>query len=262
MEDFANELKANLTGMSDLQKKGQLEEFIDVFFNRKSSNNALLLGCDNTDIIQNMLGVTANEFINDEKSYLIRIQRVNRPDKEKITISFKNPETEVPFEEREKYKKLFQYYGNDNWVTLDHIFDVHRSIPNLVIKDGINGFLDNRHETITTLSANKSIRSVTICSSLDGDDNLTSSINDLFIIPRDYYSLVLDSADFSDNDTDIPSTFWDVFKNEVLDNIYGFNFIILNNVNDHLIRIYKDLIDLYVKHFDISTNNSNLLRRV
>ena len=263
MKQFANELCQVFQGMTDNDKKKASEEFVHLFFNRRDcGNRAMMLGVSDSSFIRDILTTSAIELINDDKNYLIRIKRAKRENDEKIVFSFNEFETDITFEEQEQIKALFGYYEQTDNVNLDSGFHNHR-LPSLVIHDNINGFLDNLHENITLLSGKHRFSSVTIWTSNPGSGDLLSSIDDLFIIPCSYLLLTKDSATLLEEDKEHePHSFWNKFAKKELDNLYLFNFIILNNINDHLFRIFSDIYSLYKEHFHIASGNINLLRRV
>ena len=110
MEQFAKELLLHLQKMPEVSKKEKIEPLIRTFFNRRSIGNyALMLGCSDSSIVRDILATTADDLINDNNNYLIRIKRV-RPVDEKIIFSFNELDDDLSYEEQECIKELFNFY--------------------------------------------------------------------------------------------------------------------------------------------------------
>jgi hypothetical protein len=262
MELFSKDIGQVLQEMTDITVKRECEEFVNLFFNRRTKGNrAMMLGVSDASTVRDMLTTTADDLINDNKNYLIRIKRT-RVGNEKIVFSFNKPDHELNIEQKTMIRELFDFYKQTDRVNLDLAFS-NQDIPNLEIADSINGFLDNRHKNIAILSGDRWFSSVTVWTSTVGGDAITSSIEELYIIPCSYSLLANDNVQASEeSDSTHASAFWRNFQQKELDNLFLFNFVLLNNINDHLCRIFVDLCSLYQSHFKIDGSSSNLLRRV
>ena len=253
MEALAKQILQKLTVLSQTDKKLKLESLVRTFFNCKSKNNRmLLLGVDNKTIIQELLGCSADAIIKEDADYFIRILK-GRDDC--MTISFRALSSPLTFEEQEQIKALFTFYGNDSNVNLEVAFANNR-IPDLIIKKGFPTCLENPHTAIRILSGKQLISNITITTSLHCDNSLHASVHDLLIITHNNKSLVDCKVE-----ADQESLFWNRICTEIGD-ICLFNFVILNNVDDHLMRAFTDLFKIYLSYYEIKNESRNILKRI
>ena len=172
-----------------------------------------------------------------------------------MTISFRALSSPLTFEEQVQIKALFTFYGNDSNVNLEVAFANNR-IPDLIIKKGFPTCLENPHTAIRILSGKQLISNITITTSLHCDNSLHASVHDLLIITHNNKSLVDCKVE-----ADQESLFWNRICTEIGD-ICLFNFIILNNVDDHLMRAFTDLFKIYLSYYEIKNESRNILKRI
>lgn len=253
MEELAKEIIKKIKALPETANSTKQERFIRTFLNCKSSDNRMLmLGVDNKTLIMEMLGCSAEAIIKEDADYFIRIIK-GRDDC--MTISFRKLIKPLTFEEQEQIKSLFAFYGNENNVNLDISFQNNR-IPDLVIKKGFPTCLESPHTVIRILSGKQLISNIFITTSLRNTNSLHASINDLSIITKNNKLLVDNKVE-----ADQKNLFWDLAQNLFGDNCQ-FNFVILNNVDDHLMRIFTDLFRIYQSEFMISEESRNILKRI
>lgn len=253
MEELAKQVIQKIRILPETDGRTKYERFIRTFFNCKSKDNHLLmLGVDDKTLIKEMLGCSAEAIIKEEADYFIRVIK-GRDDC--MTVSFRKLIKPLTFEEQEQIKSLFKFYGNENNVDLDISFANNR-IPDLVIKKGFPTCLESPHAVIRILSGKQLISEVIITTSLNNSNSLHASINDLSIITNNNKLLVDNKVE-----ADQESNFWNLAKEEYGD-ICQFNFVTLNNVDDHLMRVFTDLFKIYQSEFNISEESRNILKRI
>lgn len=253
MEELAKQILQRLMASTQTDKKLRLENMIRTFFNCKSQGNRmLLLGVDNKTIIQELLGCSADAIIKEDADYFIRILR-GRDDC--MTISFRNPSSPLTFEEQEQIKTLFTFYGNANNVNLEVAF-ANNKIPDLIIKKGFPTCLENPHTAIRVLSGKQLIANITITTSIHCDNSLHASVHDLLIITHNNKVLVDCKVEANQE-----SQFWNQMHTEIGD-ICLFNFVMLNNVDDHLMRAFTDLFQRYLSFYKVKDESRNILKRI
>lgn len=253
MEELAKQIIQKIRVLPETDNRKKYERFIRTFFNCKSKDNHLLmLGVDDKTLIKEMLGCSAEAIIKEEADYFIRVIK-GRDDC--MTVSFRKLIKPLTFEEQEQIKSLFKFYGNENNVDLDISFANNR-IPDLVIKKGFPTCLESPHAVIRILSGKQLISEVIITTSLNNSNSLHASINDLSIITNNNKLLVDNKVE-----ADQESNFWNVAQDEYGD-ICQFNFVVLNNIDDHLMRVFTDLFKIYQSEFTISEESRNILKRI
>lgn len=253
MEELAKQIIQKIKILSETDNRKKYERFIRTFFNCKSQGNQILmLGVDDKTLIKEMLGCSAEAIIKEEADYFVRIIK-GRDDC--MTISFRKLIKPLTFEEQEQIKSLFTFYGNENNVDLDISFANNR-IPDLVIKKGFPTCLESPHAVIRILSGKQLISEIIITTSLSNSNSLHASINDLSIITNNNKLLVENKVE-----ADQESRFWNMFQTEHGD-ICLFNFVVLNNVDDHLMRVFSDLFKIYQSEFNIAEESRNILKRI
>lgn len=253
MEELAKQIIQKIRVLPETDNRKKYERFMRTFFNCKSKGNHLLmLGVDDKTLIKEMLGCSAEAIIKEEADYFIRIMK-GRDDC--MTVSFRKLIKPLTFEEQEQIKSLFTFYGNENNVDLDISFANNR-IPDLIIKKGFPTCLESPHAVIRILSGKQLISEIIITTSLNNSNSLHASINDLSIITNNNKLLVDNKIE-----ADQESNFWNVAQEEYGD-ICQFNFVTLNNVDDHLMRVFTDLFKIYQSVFNISEESRNILKRI
>lgn len=253
MEELAKQIIQKIRVLPETDNRKKYERFIRTFFNCKSKGNHLLmLGVDDKTLIKEMLGCSAEAIIKEEADYFIRVIK-GRDDC--MTVSFRKLIKPLTFEEQEQIKSLFKFYGNEDNVDLDISFANNR-IPDLVIKKGFPTCLESPHAVIRILSGKQLISEVIITTSLNNSNSLHASINDLSIITNNNKLLVDNKVE-----ADQESNFWNVAQDEYGD-ICQFNFVVLNNIDDHLMRVFTDLFKIYQSEFTISEESRNILKRI
>lgn len=253
MEELVKQILQKTATLADMDSRMKYEHFIRTFFNCKASNNhLLLLGVDDRTLIQELLGCSAGAIIKEEADYFIRIMK-GRDDY--MTISFRTLSKELTFEEQEQIKTLFSFYGNEKSVSLDVAFANNR-IPDLIIKRGFPTCLETPHPVIRILSGKQLISNIVITTSIRNSNSLHASVQDVSIITHSNKLLV----DYKVEENQ-ESRFWDSVQKEYGD-VCQFNFVILNNIDDHLMRAFTDLFKLYQSMFSIKEENRNILKRI
>lgn len=253
MEELAKQVIQKIRILPETDGRTKYERFIRTFFNCKSNgNHMLMLGVDDKTLIKEMLGCSAEAIIKEEADYFIRIIK-GRDDC--MTVSFRKLIKPLTFEEQEQIKSLFTFYGNENNVDLDISFANNR-IPDLVIKKGFPTCLESPNAIIRILSGKQLISEIIITTSLNNSNSLHASVNDLSIITNNN-KLLVDNKVEAEQD----SRFWNIAQAEYGD-VCQFNFVVLNNVDDHLMRVFTDLFKIYQSEFAISDESRNILKRI
>lgn len=116
--------------------------------------------------------------------------------------------------------------------------------------------MENPHTAIRILSGKQLISNITITTSLHCDNSLHASVHDLLIITHNN-KLLVDCKVEADQE----SLFWNRICTEIGD-ICLFNFVILNNVDDHLMRAFTDLFKIYLSYYEIKNESRNILKRI
>lgn len=253
MEELTKQILQKTDALADADMRIKYERFIRTFFNCKtSSNHLLLLGVDDKTLIQELLGCSAEAVIKEEADYFIRITK-GRDDC--MVISFRSFSKDLTFEEEEQIKTLFAFYGNENSVNLNVAFANHR-IPDLIIKKGFPMCLESPHPIIRVLSGKQLIENITITTSIRNANSLHASIQDVSIITHSN-KLLVDCKVEADQE----NRFWTLAQAEYGD-VCQYNFVVLNNVDDHLMRAFTDLFKLYQSRFAIKEESRNILKRI
>lgn len=260
MENFSKLILEKLEPMEDPQYQIGIEDFVRLFFNRKTKGNkALMLGVDDTTLIKDFMGVSGEEIIKNAADYLIHLKKVVRKDQEKITFKFRNRNAKPSFEEQQIIKALFE--GCNERQNLEDAFNKGEILP-LTIRKPVAELLSDLPNAISKLAGEGWFKSITISSSFESNIGLHSSIDELYIITQSYFPLIQDVKAIADEESKTGKCgFWKTFGDEET-NPDGFNFVILNNINDHLQRIFVDLYGLYKERYKIDESNSKILRRV
>ena len=178
MEEIRKKLCSLLAGMPD---KNDVENFMRVFFNRvQKGNTALMLGVTDKKLIRDTLLTSADEIINDDAGYLVRICRT-RQGEDKVVFSFLAQTSGYKAETCDGIKALFLRFSSEEFNSDDAISK--GVIPPLVVKGSITDLLKNWTNEIAILSGEKVIDSVSIWTSNKRDCSIVSSIDEFLIIP-------------------------------------------------------------------------------
>lgn len=260
MEDFSKLILEKLEPIEDPQYQIGIEDFVRMFFNRKNKGNkALMLGVDDTTLIKDFMGVSGDEIIKNAADYLIHLKKVVRKDQERITFKFRHRSAKPSFEEQQIIKALFD--GCNERQNLEDAFNKGEILP-LTIRKPVAELLSDLPNAISKLAGEGWFKSITISSSFESNIGLHSSIDELYIITQSYFPLIQDVKAIADEESKTRKRgFWKTFGDEET-NPDGFNFVILNNINDHLQRIFIDLYGLYKERYKIDESDSKILRRV
>ena len=260
MEEFSKLILEKLEPIENPQYQIGIEDFVRMFFNRKNKGNkALMLGVDDTTLIKDFMGVSGDEIIKNAADYLIHLKKVVRKDQERITFKFRHRSAKPSFEEQQIIKALFD--GCNERQNLEDAFNKGEILP-LTIRKPVAELLSDLPNAISKLAGEGWFKSITISSSFESNIGLHSSIDELYIITQSYFPLIQDVKAIADEESKTGKRgFWKTFGDEET-NPDGFNFVILNNINDHLQRIFIDLYGLYKERYKIDESDSKILRRV
>ena len=260
MEEFSKLILEKLEPMENPQYQIGIEDFVRLFFNRKAKRNkALMLGVDDATLIKDFMGVSGDEVIKNAADYLIHLKKVVRKDQERITFKFRHRNTKPSFEEQQIIKSLFE--GCNERQGLEDAFNKGEILP-LTIRKPVAELLSDLLSAVSKLAGEGWFKSITISSSFESNSGLHSSIDELYIITQSYLPLIKDVKAVADEESKKGKRgFWKTFGDEEI-NPDGFNFVILNNINDHLQRIFVDLYGMYKERYEIDESNSKILRRV
>lgn len=234
-----------------------LEEFVKILFNnRAKGNNMLMLGVDNRSLIQEMLGgLSAQATIKEEAKYNIHIIRTIKDCK--IVVSFRHYDC-INDKTKEYVRDLFEIYNKD--IDLNLALK-NGQIPSLPItgQNEVQQFLESPRECFRILSGNELIDSLDISYPSTNDEPVHNSINDLWIITKENEFIARSKG--NEEEGNGASSFW----NQVVasgKNIYNYNFVILNNIDDYLIKAFNELRSLYREKLCLDDSDVNLLNRV
>lgn len=260
MEEFSKLILEKLEPIENPQYQIGIEDFVRMFFNRKNKGNkALMLGVDDTTLIKDFMGVSGDEIIKNAADYLIHLKKVVRKDQERITFKFRHRSAKPSFEEQQIIKALFD--GCNERQNLEDAFNKGEILP-LTIRKPVAELLSDLPSAVSKLAGEGWFKSITVSSSFEGNSGLHSSIDELYIITQSYLPLIKDVKAVADEESKTGKRgFWKTFGDEET-NPDGFNFVILNNINDHLQRIFIDLYGLYKERYKIDESDSKILRRV
>lgn len=260
MEGVVKQISQDISKLWDAPTRERVDGVIQVFLNRRNKNNRmLLLGLRDNSYVVNQLGFSADDFIKDEAKYLIKILQSNI---DSVMVSFDRMTTPVSVERRQDIKDLYRYYENKYSVDIDLAIDEGK-LPLLKIQHGIDWLTLNKHKCLVSLMGEGVVDNLTITTKHRGGENLQSSISELYIIPRDNWTLSENGANNDKSDGEY-QRYWDYqsTKHASIDNPKMFNFVILNNENDHLIRVFSELMSDYRHEYSINSESVSLLKRV
>lgn len=261
MEDnYLKEIYKRIEEMRNPVLKQSVQDYVNTFFNRKSSNNnVLILGVDDKTIMNEMLGRSV-KVIKEESQYFVRIiQEEDRP--WQVILSFhSNNKKDISPDGINNIVNLFTAYQNkrdDGWKLSLRKAIEKNSTPNLVIdKDKIDDFLDNPDVSFLKLSGNGFIKSVEIHTPLRCNNGIRQSFKNVHILTKRYYKLIE-----SVGENWVPANFWKTLPDTNID-IYDYNFVILNNENDFLMKAYVTLMNMFEDHFSLKGANLEMIKRV
>lgn len=261
MEKFRNILLKDIESLSG-KSKTELGPFIRTFFNTRSEGNrTIVLGAGDESLMKEVLSIPAGELINDDKTYLIRIKKA-RPSKDRIVFSFNALREGIGSTKREKIHELFRFYQYEEKVNLDSALE-NGVIPPICMPMTLMDFTVRKHDYLSVLSGEGMIKEVTIETSQTGSSMVARS-EEIVIIPASYEPLVCNSAEFSNSKSPekISHAFWEEFSKKNSIGHMDFNFVILNSVNDHLFRVFQELMNLYKSAHSLSKDHEHILSRV
>lgn len=263
MDQVLSNICDNIGALWDKGTRARVESVLKLFLNRRSKGNRmLLLGLKNKKYIIERIGRSGEEFIKDDASYIIKITKSN---KDAICLSFNKCDNDITAERQSEIKDMFNYYGCQD-VDLDSYF-ANGEIPMLKIHQDLDWLIQNRHNCLRILMGEGLVGTMTIETNHKVNNGLISSVDEISIIPENCRLLTENSRNQSNG---IHESFWEyISKNNIgINNYYMFNFVVLNSVNDHLIRCFVELQDHYRKHFSKSDEArvndaiSKLIKRV
>ena len=263
MKDIRERLLSKIDELSpDHAHRGRYAQFVNLLFSRKpSGNKVLMMGVDDKELIIDLLGVSADEIIKEEASYPVQIKKC-RTNEDKIIITFKDPQSKLGTSEIDAIHDLFSYYGHSK-----NEYDLslaNNRIPPLVIKD-TQSFLTSSHKTIKVLSAKGLIDIIDIYSSIENHKQLHDSIDEVLILTKSFSVLIDTVSKNAQNDNqdeyEEVSPFWVNFQKTVRQ-YDRYNFVILNNSDEYLIKSYIELIGLMEEQFKLSESDRLILKRM
>lgn len=262
MQEFKKVFLEKYRSINNPRVESDIEDFVRLFFNRRETGNkALMLGVDDASLIKETLGFSGSELIDDETDCLVHVRKVARINQEQIAFAFRQTEGQrcLAVEDAEVLREIFLSYDD-----VEKFDNAIRGgiIPPLVVKKPIADFFTDIPLGIIKLAGSGKLNSITFSTSFMSHNGLSSSFEDLFIITQSYLPLVLDNKEIAELEHKVGHHgFWDKFKDDVC-NPFSFNFVILNNINDHLQRIFIDLLSLYKQRFKLERGSLSVLRRV
>lgn len=260
MEGVVKQISQDISKLWDAPTRERVDSIIQVFFNRKNKNNRmLLLGLHDNSYVVNQLGFSADDFIKDGAKYLIKILQSNV---DSVIVSFDRLATPVSLDRRRDIKDLYRYYDNQYSVDIDSSIDEGK-LPLLKIQHDIDWLTLNKHKCLVSLMSEGVVDNLTINTRHRGGVGLHASISELYIIPRDNWTLSENGAN-NDRADGKYQNYWDYqsSKHASIENPKMFNFVILNNENDHLIRVFSELMSEYRQEYSINSESASLLKRV
>jgi hypothetical protein len=205
----------------------------------------LLLGVDNLDIIKKFAGIKATGFIKEDSPYFIEIGRAFRED----TVSFEFFENLQELSEKRKLliEKVFQN-ANSETVDISRFLNDQNSdkIPSLIIKIPDPSFLNNPDDDVKSLLGDAHlVKQIKIKISIAStDDDVCSYINTLDILTPNYYAI---------------DTIMDNPRGLLEKNYSSYNFILLNDENDFLVKLFLRAIKAFKSDYNIDVNNSKYI---
>ncbi|HBJ76459.1 MAG TPA: hypothetical protein DDY68_00935 [Porphyromonadaceae bacterium] len=262
MEQFITELKKKVE-ILPIEKRKFLMEFISIFFNcADSGNTALLLGVEDKTILHDLIGSSADVIVEDSAKYLIRINKVPES-RSLVRFSFRS--MKHSFEQKQMLRTFFRENGNE-------MLEIERQLENekiepLEIKDTIEKVCTHNRNLINALSGEGLVDIVDIDTPFGNNMNtgFLRYIEKLYIVPCAYRPLSQHSATINTCKSIETNTFWNYLReNRITDlgnNACCHNYVFLNHKNDHLLRIFKELMEIYASAFELTGSRTELLLR-
>lgn len=216
-QDLLDILLLELTpNYDDIQKKGIYK--------------ALILGTGDLSIINGFVGVNTSDLLSNDSSYLISIRRTFRD--QYLTIEFL-PNTNLSEKDKDVIASVFRRKNPE--VDINRFLKTSQ-IPSLIIKNFNLSSLESFDDDIKYLKSTNLIQKIILNLNYSSGDSIYSLFNSVDIIPQGYNFL---------NDLNISELKNNFHESEL------YNFIILNDRNDFLIKAFFDFFILYENKFDI-----------
>lgn len=236
--------------MQSVRKK--ISSFLDLFMvngtveeehlKRKGAYRALLLGTDKLDLVWSLLGTQAKVIINGQVHYLITIERTFSSN----FLSFEFGKNKITEEHERLLSKLFQMYAPH--VDLKRHSD---KIPGLILNDIALSLITNPSDDVRLLLESNLVERLTIGIAVDSLSSVNSLIDRLDIVPIPITGPEGLTLEYM-------STMLDFFTSYSC-----YNFVIANNQDDYLLKIFFSMAKSYCNQFGLSTKSGvNLLRLV
>ena len=259
-ESFLRSVKEDVEKMRNPELRMEVRDYVETFLSSKpKGNNVLLMGVDDKNILNEMLGRDV-KVIKEGVTYFIRIIH-NDMNKRSVIVSFTLEGKVISSEDKNTIIALFSAYQNnpeDGWELRLRKSMENNSIPNLIIDSNkIDDFLDNPHRAFLALSGNGYIKDIEIHTPLKYENGIYASFKNVHIFTKNYQRL----RSVTKEGWKPKEEFWSAFSDANMD-VYKYNFVILNNADDHLMEAYVSLIKMYKEKFSLIGNHQEMYKRI
>lgn len=261
MENFGLELLKAAEGLKDKGRQTYLEKFIAVFFNREfHRNKALILGVGDGCLTSRILGHGSELIVEDAARYLIRINRVANVKQSCVRLSFR--QIQYSFEQKQLIRTFFRENGYDPEMVESQLET--GMLQPLERKEVFNKFLVNNRNLINSLSGEGLLDIIEIDTPYaDVSDGIAGSVSQYVILPVSYRPLTEQS---SPKVIETTPSFWQYLDDHGIKDAgdpRSYNYVLLNSPNDHLLRIFGEMVKLFSDEFQLADSSTwNLLNRI